>query len=313
MLVHAIASSFSCVLLSTIDFFRVVCLDVSFQYELWNGSDWQRSSATVRSELLYKHNHVSPPLAQLRVIERNHLNSVGLLESIYRPQSSLNKPFCVDLLINRAGTFSYYLSSSSSSGSPATSDIGYFSIDPVLSIPSRSSILSCSSSAAGPTRILSSEEGGATILSDTPVNLPLNGLVIQTVIAKWMGTVSNWESQGHLALMSRRGYNMLHYTPLQVRGESDSPYSIRDQLDFDLSLFDPRPGISSSNVSANVESSNGNSDCIREWTREEKYGMMRDALRIIKEKHGMLGMIDVVLNHTANDSEWLADHPEAGK
>jgi glycogen debranching enzyme len=50
-------------------------------------------------------------------------------------------------------------------------------------------------------------------------------LVIQTVIAKWMGSLSEWAP--HLDTMRDRGYNMIHYTPLQQRGESNSPYSIR--------------------------------------------------------------------------------------
>ena len=66
--------------------------------------------------------------------------------------------------------------------------------------------------------------------------LPLDGLVIQTVIAKWMGTLSEWAP--HLDAMSGRGYNMIHYTPLQQRGESNSPYSIFDQTRFSDDLFD---------------------------------------------------------------------------
>ena len=30
---------------------------------------------------------------------------------------------------------------------------------------------------------------------------------------------------------------MIHFTPLQERGESDSPYSIYDQLKFDPKIF----------------------------------------------------------------------------
>lgn len=127
---------------------------------------------------------------------------------------------------------------------------------------------------------------GGAVTKDL-VSLPLDGLVIQSVIAKWMGTLEDWVP--HLDLMRDRGYNMLHYTPLQQRGESGSPYSILDQLEFDDVLF--APGTS----------------------RAQKDEQMKNWLARIRKEWGMLGMMDVVLNHTANNSEWLQDHPEAGR
>lgn len=81
---------------------------------------------------------------------------------------------------------------------------------------------------------------------------------------------------------------MIHYTPLQQRGESNSPYSIADQLEFADDLFP------------------------KGTKKEEKDGLMVEKLKSIKDEWGMLGMMDVVLNHTANNSAWLEDHPEAG-
>ena len=155
---------------------------------------------------------------------------------------------------------------------------GYFSVDPLLSIPSRSTILSPEN------KILPIGEGG--VVTNTLINLPLDGLVIQTVIAKWMGSLAEWSP--HLDLMRDRGYNMIHYTPLQPRGNSGSPYSIFDQLDFADDLFEK--GLS----------------------KEDKLVEMKRWLDKIKSEWGILGMIDVVLNHTANDSPWLEDHPESG-
>ncbi len=31
----------------------------------------------------------------------------------------------------------------------------------------------------------------------------------------------------------------------------------------------------------------------------------------LKKKYGLLGIMDIVLNHTAGNSEWLLEHPEA--
>ena len=90
----------------------------------------------------------------------------------------------------------------------------------------------------------------------------------------------DWER--HLKGISQRNYNMVHFTPLMERGDSNSPYSIRNQLKFDNSCFP-----------------NG----------EEDIGNMVNKM---ESDHGLLGLTDVVWNHTANNSEWLEEHPEAG-
>ena len=90
----------------------------------------------------------------------------------------------------------------------------------------------------------------------------------------------DWNS--HLAGLSQRGYNMVHFTPLQVRGESNSPYSIYDQLTFDTEDFP-----------------NGEEDIAK-------------LINEMETRHEMLGLTDVVFNHTANNSKWLEEHPEAG-
>lgn len=111
--------------------------------------------------------------------------------------------------------------------------------------------------------------------------LPLNGISMQSVVSKWVGPEK--EAWQHMFdEIERKGYNMIHFTPLQQRGESNSPYSIRDQLKFDPEVF---PG---------------------------GEPQVREMVQKLESKHGILAMTDVVFNHTANDSPWLRDHPEAG-
>lgn len=75
---------------------------------------------------------------------------------------------------------------------------------------------------------------------------------------------------------------MIHFTPLVTRGVSNSPYSIYDQLEFDPTSFP-----------------NGERD-------------VADMVTKMENEHGLLGLTDVVWNHTANNSKWLEEHPEAG-
>ncbi|PIA16729.1 putative glycogen debranching enzyme Gdb1 [Coemansia reversa NRRL 1564] len=116
--------------------------------------------------------------------------------------------------------------------------------------------------------------------------LPLDGIVLQSVSPKWLGLMSNWSP--HLAASSKMGYNMMHFIPMQQRGGSDSPYSLCDQLELSDDLFENPLG------------------------RSEKDAKLRETLLEMKHRHKLLGVTDMVWNHTAFNSDWLSDHPEAG-
>ncbi|KAH3671298.1 hypothetical protein OGAPHI_000521 [Ogataea philodendri] len=111
--------------------------------------------------------------------------------------------------------------------------------------------------------------------------LPLNAVSMQSVVSKWMGR-NNSEWDPIFAEISRKGYNMIHFTPLQPRGESNSPYSIYDNLEFDPVAFP-----------------NGKSDVQKMVSR-------------LEQEYDILSMTDVVFNHTANNSQWIREHPEVG-
>ena len=111
--------------------------------------------------------------------------------------------------------------------------------------------------------------------------LPIDSLSIFSVISKLMGQYpKDWER--HLRGIGQREYNMVHFTPLMQRGSSNSPYSIYDQLAFDPACFP-----------------NGEDDVVA-------------MIKSMEQNHGLLGLTDVVWNHTANNSKWLEEHPEAG-
>lgn len=112
-------------------------------------------------------------------------------------------------------------------------------------------------------------------------DLPINALSIFSVISKFMGKYpTDWDR--HLNGISQRKYNMVHFTPLMHRGASNSPYSIFNQLEFDPESFP-----------------HGESDVAEMVSKMEK-------------EYGLLAMTDVVWNHTAHNSKWLEEHPEAG-
>jgi glycogen debranching enzyme len=153
----------------------------------------------------------------------------------------------IDLRVYQPGCYSYYASYTGDDGKIKTTRKSYFVVPPSLYI--RDSFL------------------------------PLNSIALESIVSKWLGPRDNWEAV--FSEVKRKGYNMVHFTPLQQRGESNSPYSIYDQLQFDSSLF-----------------------------KDEQ-----DVTQFVSQlhtKHGLLSITDVVLNHTANNSDWLREHPEAG-
>ncbi|KAL2868741.1 glucanotransferase domain of glycogen debranching enzyme-domain-containing protein [Aspergillus lucknowensis] len=102
-----------------------------------------------------------------------------------------------------------------------------------------------------------------------------------SVNSKFMGKYpEDWSR--YLSSISHRKYNMVHFTPLMKRGASNSPYSIFDQLQFDDAAFP-----------------NGEDDV---------HGLIKN----MEEGYSLLSLADVVWNHTANNSQWLEEHPEAG-
>jgi len=116
--------------------------------------------------------------------------------------------------------------------------------------------------------------------------LPFDGVCMQTVIPKWLGPVGGWDK--HFRLAADAGYNAVHFAPLQKPGLSSSPYSLYDQLSFSDEIF-----------GANVPD-------------PQKLEVMRGYATRLQKEFGLLSLTDMVWNHTACNTPWLSEHPEAG-
>jgi len=115
------------------------------------------------------------------------------------------------------------------------------------------------------------------------LNVP--GISMQTHLTKLMGPLDTWKS--HFSLASQLGYNMIHFTPIQELGESRSAYSLYDHNMISNGLF-PNQQLS----------------------EDEKILRVKEFFADAEEM-GILTLGDVVLNHTASNTPWVADHPEA--
>ena len=123
----------------------------------------------------------------------------------------------------------------------------------------------------------------ALVIGGEPV--PLDSLVIQTVLSRSLGPYTRWEE----VLMRQKalGYNLIHFTPIQELGFSQSLYSLGDQLRLNSALF---PGLS---------------------TDEEQFEALTATLGSL-DSQGIGSCVDFVLKHMAVGSEFLEACPDAG-
>ncbi|CAG8719374.1 12060_t:CDS:2, partial [Funneliformis caledonium] len=183
------------------------------------------------------------------------------------------RPLNIDIVIQRSGAYEFYVEYKElNSKLTKSSEKSYFTVDPLLHVIPRH-------------RILSSEP----ISSEPAVALPLDGIVIQSVLPKLLGKLSEWDP--HIKAISDLGYNMIHFVPMQMRGLSNSPYSIFDQLSFSNDLFEPEDLLKDPN---------------------ERIEIVQNTIKKIEQEYGILSVTDIVWNHTACNSSWLEEHPEAG-
>ena len=122
-----------------------------------------------------------------------------------------------------------------------------------------------------------------TLHINSSETLPLDCVSVQTVISKCLGPISEWK--GRLQVAKETGYNMIHFTPIQQLGGSCSAYSLLDQLKLNPSFDNP----------------GGKKTSVKDV---DKF------LCVMRKDWKVLSIVDIVLNHTANESPWLRDHPE---
>ncbi|MBE7180509.1 MAG: hypothetical protein INR71_04730, partial [Terriglobus roseus] len=176
----------------------------------------------------------------------------------YKLKPDFNKSMEIDFPVHQAGAFAYYITYAPvpdfstervPEPAPVQTPLHYIDICPNLTLQGQ--------------------------------RFPLDALSICSVLSKFMGSnPDDWNK--HLQGIGQRGYNMVHFTPLVMRGDSNSPYSIFDQCKFDPTYFP-----------------NGEAD-------------VQNLIERMEKDYGLMGLTDVVWNHTANSSAWLQEHPEAG-
>ncbi|XP_013387613.1 glycogen debranching enzyme isoform X3 [Lingula anatina] len=157
----------------------------------------------------------------------------------------------VEVNIVCAGSFNYYFTIDGGNNELSPNGRGSFLVDPVMHVG----------------------------LENEP--LPMDCVQVQSVLTKCLGPFEGWKDK--LKVAKESGYNMVHFTPLQELGYSNSSYSLRDQLKLNP-LFCKN----------------------KQYTMDD----VAELIKLMKNEWKVLSMTDLVYNHTANDSPWIQEHPE---
>ncbi|KAK3091545.1 hypothetical protein FSP39_020658 [Pinctada imbricata] len=167
-----------------------------------------------------------------------------------------------------AGSFKYYFTADGSSVQRNCDGQGYFLVDPKISF----------------TPMDERNRGDEDDDEDDGDELTLDCIQCQTVLTKLLGPFDQWE--GRLQVAMETGYNMIHFTPIQELGQSNSAYSLRDQLHLSP-VYSP-------------------------GDKKYDYKDVEALVKKMAKEWKVLSLTDLVYNHTANDSPWLKEHPECG-
>ncbi|EGT54590.1 hypothetical protein CAEBREN_28219 [Caenorhabditis brenneri] len=131
----------------------------------------------------------------------------------------------------------------------------------------------------------SKEEGSGyfLVMPSLQVNgkaLELDGICCQTYLTKLLGPLPEWKNR--LRIAHESGYNMIHLTPIQELGVSNSSYSLSDHHGLVKTLG-------------------------------SHYGFedIRNLVEDLEKTWGLLTVQDVVWNHAAKNATWLLEHPES--
>lgn len=116
--------------------------------------------------------------------------------------------------------------------------------------------------------------------------MPVESLSMQTVMSRCVGTLDTWTERLRRPA-SDLNYNVIHFTPVQVTGESGSCYSLADQLSIARELLPP-------------------------GSKSTGWDALKGVVKELESRYGLMSTSDIVLNHTANNTHWIPHHPECG-
>ena len=118
------------------------------------------------------------------------------------------------------------------------------------------------------------------------IRISLNKIQLQSILSKNLGKLSNFENfYKELSLLK---YNFIHLTSIQDLSSSENLYCLKNQNEISDSFFDEKEKLSN----------------------EEKIKKFKENMELLKTKYHIGSIVDIILNQTSIESNWIYDHPE---
>ena len=116
--------------------------------------------------------------------------------------------------------------------------------------------------------------------------ITLSKIQLQSVLSKNLGKLSNFEN--YYKEVSLLKYNFIHFTSIQSLSSSDNLFSLKNQNEISDSFFEEK------------------------LSNEEKLNKFKENINLLREKYHIGSLINIILNQTSIESNWLYENPECG-
>ena len=116
--------------------------------------------------------------------------------------------------------------------------------------------------------------------------ITLSKIQLQSVLSKNLGKLNNFED--YYKEVSLLKYNFIHFTSIQSLSNSDNLFCLKDQNEISDLYFEEK------------------------LSNEEKKNKFKENMNLLREKYNIGSIINIILNQTSIESNWIYDNPECG-
>ncbi len=124
--------------------------------------------------------------------------------------------------------------------------------------------------------------------TDNEINITINRIQLQSVLSKNLGKLSTFEN--YYKELSLLKYNFIHLTAIQTLSSSENLFCLKEQNEISDCFFDEKEKLS----------------------KEEKLNKFKENMNLLRSKYHIGSIIDIILNQTSIESNWIYEHPECG-
>ena len=124
--------------------------------------------------------------------------------------------------------------------------------------------------------------------TENEIKITINRIQLQSVLSKNLGKLSTFEN--YYKELSLLKYNFIHLTSIQTLSSSENLFCLKEQNEISDCFFDEKEKLS----------------------KEEKLNKFHENMNLLRSKYHIGSIIDIILNQTSIESNWIYEHPECG-